>query len=676
MKKKILLILGIISFVVLFGYLLSGSGAFDAAESLTYDLRAKLAVDKGPFNKKFKHADSNIVIIAIDDPSMRKISRNPQLGLGSFQRQRGTWADLVEFIEKGKPKAILFDLVFPSVSDTPEHDRKFSKTLKKYDNVVLATTLNDPINVTNPADVVASNFSPTAKSLDVEILDKDLDTEGMSFYSHDAIPDVYTKHNTMGVINIVRGESVIRKNQPIFKLIKDDKVYYMPSLSFAGFLKYMGEGGKITIKDGKILYKGREIPIDNQGQTYTSWHGKGYDYSYKASSFIPIVDVLLSRKNDKYIKSDYFKDKIVLIGKTQAGTDIHSTAVNPIYAGTETQATVIDNFINDTDPNNKQARKILTKLPDWAELVIVIASCLLLTVLSLISKNAFLYVANSFLYIVLYIILCLIAFAEPSIRVWVPMAPPLYYMVITAIILFAYRFQKELAERAKITNAFGKFVSPRVLATLMKSHENLVLKNTKKRITMMFCDVKDFTSLSEKCEPEKLMDNLNELFDVIVNVIFENNGTVDKFIGDCIMAYWGDPIASDDDAFMAVKAALEIKKKVNDLKIENARENKVVFDVKIGINTGEALLGLAGSEKIMSYTAMGDAVNTASRLESACSKLKHDILISKATYDDAKSKIVAIDAGKIKVKGKDEQISVFEPVGFVDGAEKIDKNVG
>ena len=106
--------------------------------------------------------------------------------------------------------------------------------------------------------------------------------------------------------------------------------------------------------------------------------------------------------------------------------------------------------------------------------------------------------------------------------------------------------------------------------------------------------------------------------------------------------------------------------KVNELKIVNAREDKIIFDVKIGINTGEALLGLAGSERIMSYTVMGDTVNTAARLESACSTLGRDILISDYTYQDVKDKIVALDAGRIKLKGKDKEVEVYEPIGFVE----------
>lgn len=651
-------------FVFIFERIISATSLLQRLELITYDIRAKISTDYGPFNKSFKHADKNIVLVVIDDYSRKEIAKNPQLDLGSFPWRRDVWAGVVDFIEKGEPKAILLDLVFNELNENSWNDRRFAQVLRKYNNVVLATSLNDPKYLVDRlpkgTEIENSDYLPAPISLDVEIYNKKLD-DNITYYSHAPVHDLYTTNNMMAVVNKVDDiDSVIRNSQPIFKLIKNGDTYYMPSLAFAGFLKYMGEDGTITIKNNKIFYKGRVIPINNKGETPISWHGWGHDYSY-----IPISKVLLSEDSEEYIKPDYFKDKVVIIGRTEAGTDIHSSSVNSSYAGPEANATNVDNFINDSY-TGKNVRKFISKMPAGAVFLLIVLSCCLLAFIGLISKNALICFVNSLVLILLYMLLCIWVFASPSIRIWVPMIVPLYYMIMTAAIVFAYRFQKELAKRATVMNMFGKFVSPKVLTTLLKDQENLVLKSTRKRITVMFCDIKDFTTLSEKCNPEQLVENLNELFNEIVNVIFENNGTVDKFIGDCIMAYWGEPIARDDDAFMAVKTALDIKKKVNELKIENAKENKIIFDVKIGINTGEALLGLAGSEKIMSYTAMGDAVNVASRLESNCSKLNRDILISKSTYEDAKSKIVILEAGKISVKGRDEQIEVYEPIGLIE----------
>jgi adenylate cyclase len=671
MKNKNLLILGILLFVIFIEIILSNSSSiFERLEFLTYDLRSKFATDKGPFSKDFKPADKNIVIVTVDESSKKELSKYPEIDPGSWPWSRDVWSGIVDFIEKGKPKAILFDIIFANLNENFWNDRTFAQTLNKYDNIVLATALNTPKYLVDKhkkdSIIENSNYLPTPKPLDIKINNKKLEDK-ITFYSHSPIPDLYTRHNTMGVVNkVMYDDSVIRKSQPVFKLIKNNQTYYLPSLAFAGFLKYMGGDGKIIIKDNKITYKKRVIPIDETGETNISWHGTGNDYHY-----IPVSKILLSQKNQNYKDIDYFKNKIVIIGHTEAGTDIHPSAVNPSYAGPEANATALDNFINDSDLNNKSARKFIYQLPIFLEYLFIIIFCLFLALLGIFSKNAFLGFINSVVFIIFYLLLCMWMFANPHIRIWMPIIKPLYYFLATSGIIFAFKFQKEIAKRASVTNMFGKFVSPKVLSTLLKNENNLVLKNTKKRITMMFCDIKDFTTLSEKCNPEQLIDNMNELFNKIVNVIFENNGTVDKFIGDCVMAYWGDPVASDDDAYMAVKTALQIKKAVNELKVQNAREQKIILDVKIGINTGDALLGLSGSEKIMSYTAMGDAVNVASRLESNCSKLNRDILISKSTYEDVKTQVVVLEAGKIKVKGRVEEIEVYEPIALI---EELNKN--
>lgn len=661
--KKILAITGIILFVVLFQLILSATDIFNQLELMTYDIRAKIAVDDGPFSANFKPADKNIVIVAIDDYSRKELAKSPATDLGSFPWPRGIWGNIIDYIEAGKPKAILFDLIFNDLNANPQNDIFFSNELKKYKNVVLATSLNDPqflVKEQKKPNVANSRYSPAPKTLNVDVQNKKLD-DNITYYSHAPINDMYTKYNLVGVVNKVVGtDSVIRNAQPLFKLIKDGKTYYMPSLSFAGFLKYMGEDGKIQIKNNVLTYKGRQIPIDNEGTTIISWHGTGHDYEY-----IPISKIILSQKGKKLISPNYFKNKMVIIGRTEAGTDIHSAAVSPSYAGPESNAVAMDNFINDSVVHGKNVRKFVSRVSLFASIILVILCSGFIVFLGTISKNALVCFINSIWFIALYMLVSVWLFSNPQIRLWVPIAIPVYYFIMTGATMFAYRFQQELSRKAVIMTMFGKFVSPKVLTTLLKHQENLMLKSTKKRITVMFCDVKSFTTLSEKHEPEELVSGLNELFDEMVNIIFENNGTVDKFIGDCIMAFWGEPFASEDDAYMAVKTALEMKKKVKEMGIENAKQDKIIFDIKIGINTGDALLGLSGSQKLMSFTAMGDAVNVASRLESNCSAVGKDILISKSAYEDAKDKIVVLEAGKISVKGREEQIEIYEPIGLV-----------
>lgn len=676
MKKNIFLILGLIILAIILELIIARTSFFDHLELVSYELRSRFIADNSIFGKQLSHADKDIVIVAIDDYSLRELTDNSKNGFNPHAWEKDVWKNVVSFIEEGNPKAVMFDMVFEKLNDEPWYDRTFAESLEQYDNIILGTYLDSPLKrdtiFTKEIQIEDNEYIPTYSPLDVAIDDKDLDN-AITYKTNAPVRKLYTKYNTIGVLNkVLDTDSVVRKNQPIFKLVKGGKTYYMPSLAFAGFLKYMGEGGKIVVKNNKIFYKNRVIPIDENGVVNISRHNSGRTYSY-----VPISKILLNRGRRNDLKPDFFKDKFVIIGKTFTGENVDlSSIINSSFAEPESNAIALDSFINDSNPLDKKSRKFIYEIPKSVQFLITIAACIFVGFLVMVSKSAFVGCINGVLSIIIYVLFCFWLFVNPSSRIWVPIAVPLYYLALTSGVVSAFKFYKETMNKNTVMNVFGKFVSPKVLAKVLKNPKDLVLKNTKKHLTILFCDIKDFSSLSERYEPEKLIDNLNELFKEMVNIIFENNGTVDKFIGDCIMAYWGgDPVSSEEEAFLAVKTALEIKKKVNELKIKNAKENKIIFDVKIGINTGEALLGLTGTDKIMSYTALGDTVNVASRLESSCSVLKKDILISKSTYDEAKEKIIVLEAGEINVKGKIEKITVYEPVGLVEEEQKQEDDV-
>ena len=670
MKKKILIVLGIIIFAVIVERILSASTLFQRLELTFYDLRSRLVTDTGFWGKNFNKADKDIVIVAIDNYSKRKLIKNSSEELGPWPWHRDVWNKVVDFIEKGKPTAIMFDMVFENLNENSWYDRRFSQNLQQYDNIILGTFLDNPLvrdnTFTKQIEIEENDFLPTSQPLKV-VIDNEKLEDAITYYRNAPVHNIYTESNMIGVLNkVIDTDYAIRKTQPLFKLIKDGEPYYMPSLAFAGFLKYMGSLEEITIKDNEILYKDRVIPIDNNGIVKINRHKIKNSYDY-----IPISEILLNKGSATELHPEFFKDKLVIIGKTVSSGKVDlSSIIDPSYTSPEANAIALDNFINDTIAGDTKARKFVSEIPKPLQFIITVAACGIVAFLGLVSKSAFAGCINGVISILLYIVFSFWLFANPSSRLLLPIVIPLYYLAVTSGVVFAYRFYKEINKKVSIMNIFGKFVSPKVLSTVMKNPENMVLKNTKKNITILFCDIKDFSGLSEKYPPEKLISNLNELFKEIVNIIFENKGTVDKFIGDCIMAYWGDLADAKDAEFMAVKTALEIKKKVNELKVLNAKENKIIFDVKIGVNSGEAILGLTGTEQIMSYTAMGDAVNVASRLESSCTACNRDILISKSTYDKIKDKIIILDVGKISIKGKEEPIEVFEPIGLVEQVKK------
>lgn len=670
MKKNIILILAIIFVVVLVERTISATSFFDNLELMTYDMRARFTSETKIFDGELYKSDKDIVIVAIDDYSKKQLQKNPRMDLGPWPWHRDAWNEVVEFIEQGKPKALMFDLVFENLNENSWNDRRFAQVLNRYDNIILGTFLDNPkvkdTTFTKMIDIEPNKFTPTSSPLDVTVDDKKLD-DNITYYTNAPVHDIYSQSNMLGVVNrIIDTDSEVRKTQPIYKLEKDGETYYMPSLSFAGFLEYMGEKEPIKIKNKKILYKGRTIPIDKNGILTLNWRKSKGSYDY-----IPISKILLNNGEENELRPEFFKDKLVIIGQTAVGKNLNMESfVKGKYTGPEAVALSLDNLINDTYVKDASVKNFITEVPKPVQFLITILACSLVAFLCMVSKSAFIGCLNGILMILLYVILSFWLFTNPTSKVWIPIVVPLYYLTLTSALVSAYRFYKEITKKACLMNVFGKFVSPKVLSSVMKNPEKMVLKNSRKKITVLFCDVKDFSRMSEKYDPEKLIENLNELFKEVVNVIFENNGVVDKFIGDCIMAYWGDLSESDNDAFLAVKTALEIKKKVDELKIKNALEGKIIFDVKIGINTGEAVLGITGTDKIMSYTAMGDAVNTASRLENACSSLNKSILVSKSTYDESKDKIIALEAGEILVKGKENKIRVYEPIGLIDDSNQ------
>lgn len=652
-KKKTLCILGIILVVFIFERVFSSTVFAQKLELGTYDFRTKISTGLGLNNKEIPTGKKKIVIISVDDYSSQELLKNGNTDLGMWPWPRDTWSNVVNYIEKGKPKAILFDLVFDKMDSNHWNDRRLAQVLGRYDNIVLGTYL---YKHTLPQSLTEkTSFIPTYKSLNVSIDSKKLDN-AITFYSNSPVSDIYTRFNTMAVANRVTDiDFVTRKTRPVYKLIKDNQVYYMPSLAFAGFMKYLGDKDKVVIKNNKILYKGRTIPLDGEGLVDISWNGFGRNYTY-----IPASKIILSEKDGKYVKADFFKDKIVMIGRV--GQDANLKPIENSYASFEANAAALDNFINDTDTSNQSARKFISKAPVALEYLLIILTCALACLFALMSKTSVIGLVNDLVLMLVYVLFCIWIFATPQGRIWMPVIVPLYYLFITTAIMFSYKFRGEFIKRVQIREIFEKLVSDKVLSILLKNPDEISLKSQKKPITFMSCNINNFASLAQKHDPESFVNDLNILLGEIVNIIFENNGTVDNIAQGCINAFWGAPLKDENDAYLAVKSALEIKKKVNDLKILNAKENKIIFDITIGISSDEALVGLTGTHKLINYSVMGDCVELAAKLQHSSVTLKRDILIAKSAYEKTKEQIIALEVGKLSIKGYQGQAEVFEPI--------------
>ncbi len=224
------------------------------------------------------------------------------------------------------------------------------------------------------------------------------------------------------------------------------------------------------------------------------------------------------------------------------------------------------------------------------------------------------------------------------------------------------RMARSLREKEMIKRAFTRYVAREVVEEILKDPENLVLSGERRQVTVLFCDVRGFTPLSERLSPEEVVLLLNDFYNLMIETTFKYDGTLDKFLGDAVMAVFGAPMAHPDHSARAIRTALAMQEGITGLNERRVRDGKEPIAVGIGVSAGEAVAGTVGTEDRMEYTVIGDSVNLAARLESNAKP--GQILISHRTYERVRDLVDARPLGRIRVKGKEEEVEVYEVLGL------------
>ncbi len=223
---------------------------------------------------------------------------------------------------------------------------------------------------------------------------------------------------------------------------------------------------------------------------------------------------------------------------------------------------------------------------------------------------------------------------------------------------------RSLREKEMIKQAFTRYVAREVVEEILKNPEQIVLTGERRDVTVLFCDIRGFTPLSERLDPEEVVALLNEFYTLMIDTTFQNDGTLDKFLGDAVMAIFGAPIPHKDHSIRAIRTAVAMKAGIEELSKKRIREGKESIAVGIGVSAGEAVAGTVGAENRMEYTVIGDRVNLAARLEAYAEA--GQILISQWTYDKVAGRVEARSLGPMKVKGKEEEVEVYEVLGLTE----------
>lgn len=372
-----------------------------------------------------------------------------------------------------------------------------------------------------------------------------------------------------------------------------------------------------------------------------NFYGEPGDYEY-----ISFSDV----HNNK-IDPSYFKDKMVLIGATAA--DLHDDAIVPIsdqaMPGVEINANLVQSIIT---------RDFIYYQDDISAIGLIFIFAFLAGVLLYRFR---IHIATIILAIIsiAYIFLSIYAFDSGTI---LNVLYPLVSVLLVYLALVVIYYLTEEKGRKWITSVFGKYVSPVVIDTLIKNPDEINLGGEKRNITILFSDIRGFTPISEKLAPEELVHLLNEYLTEMTTIIIKDQGLVDKYMGDAIMAFWGAPLEQPNHAEMACSSSLEMIEKLRELQKKWKSEGIPSFDIGIGLNSGDAIVGNMGSSKRFDYTAIGDNVNLASRLEGLNKIYGTSILITEKTHNIIKDKFETRKLDVVKVKGKKKPSYIYELV--------------
>ena len=641
-------------------------GVLDRLDSIIYDSRLRATMPKT--------LDDRVVIVDIDEKSLADVGRWPW--------GRNRLSELTtELFERQKIALLGFDIVFAEADE--------SSGLKRL-NELAQRELRDQagfVDKLRQLQTALDYDAMFAKSLEGRPVvlgyyltgDRDGHTSGvlpapvMTKEALQGRPIKFTSWNGFGsnIAQIAKAAPVAGHFNPIpeadgvvrsLPLIAEYKGGYYESLSLAMFRMLAGSPTVVPgFPKDRLLgrsYQGLEsiqlklggktlsIPVDDQVSALIPFRGFG---GPRGGSFkyVSAADLL-----SKSLPAESLKNKIVLVGTTAPGLqDLRVTPVSEIYPGVEAHANVISGLL---DGNT------LVK-PDYAigyeVVVLLLAGLLLAFALPLVSATR------------AVILSVAVAAVVGGLNLWLylgaglvlPLAGALI-MVATAFALnMSYGYFVESRSKRELANLFGTYVPPELVDEMVKDPDSYSMTATNREMTVMFCDMRGFTKMSEQMEPIQLQSLLNGVFTRLTGIIRANRGTIDKYMGDCVMAFWGAPVETPEHAHLAVKSAMEMANAVRGINEEHRAKGIPDIGIGIGVNTGNMCVGDMGSNIRRSYTVIGDAVNLGSRLEGLSKVYGVDIVVSESARKLAPA-FGWQELDRVRVKGKDQAVAIFWPV--------------
>lgn len=545
----------------------------------------------------------NVVIVAIDDDSFNW--NNLQ-----WPWPRAYLAEIVDWLNQAGARVIGLDILLFEPDSDPLGDQALADVLAESENVVLLVQ---------------------------KYKDKDLAYETLRHPL--AIYNDVT--DSVGIPKIRRDEDAIVRGVEAFQTWENEYFY---NWCFELARLYLGVPAPTNPSSTELTFNNKTVPLSQQ-KLLVNYAGPAQTYPTYSAAYVPLGDY----------PAEYFKDKIVLIGATtETLQDIYPTPYSSVTLtpGVEIIANAIDTIITES---------YLHILPPWSEIILIIFAAILAWFIAKHPRPTIalvLLLGSLTLYFVFYAIIL-------SQYNWIiPLIGP-ELMLFLGVILpsLEQTVIQELAKR-RIFNLFGRFISPKMVEQLIETQDINSL-NKRANLTILFSDIRGFTSLSEKLNPEEVVAVLNPYLAAMTDIIHKYGGTVDKYEGDAVVAFFGEPIPHPDHALRASRASLEMLVVLDELNAQWKAEGKLEDPMRIGVglNTGDVFVGLLGSEQRVNYTIIGDNANLAARLQDQTKVYGFPILISESTHKDIKDELETEFVDSASLKGKSELVNIYKLVG-------------
>ncbi|OPX56925.1 adenylate cyclase [Oceanospirillum multiglobuliferum] len=619
-------------------------GGGQRLEWITYDHRYKVF-------RADKKAHDDIAIILIDESSLQAMAPL----VGRFPWPRTVYTDLLEFLNYAEPKAILFDILFT------EHQNA-KNSIEQEDDLSFAIATASTGSVYHAAQIMAvAEDERKDKMLDRPLPDAFKQQFGFEL-NEKLSTDLRTNNYALPYTDLYSGSrgigSVDMKSDAdgIYRTVHPFRIYQDKALPSLGFAAFVNRDTTIRRNENSLTLDDIQIPLLNNGEYPVHMVGKFNTYSF-GGLMASLQQIRQGNVDNLIVDPREFTNKIIYIGASAVGLeDIKATPVLSQAPGVMIHASITSNILE----------------RDFLEPASPQVSYILILLFALLASASVLYFSVFSLQILLPAVLAVsyvgFVYWQFSIGELYNLISPVITIILASGLSLVFLTFTEGRDKQRVRKMLSQYVSPAILTELIDKTDELAKADigTVENLTILFSDIRGFTSISENLDASQVVDLLNIHLGSMSDVIFDYNGTLDKFIGDAIMAFWGAPIRIANHPDQAVQCALAMVRELTKVNEKlNAKGYKSI-NVGIGLHTGDVVLGNIGSSKKLDYTVIGDNVNLASRMEGLTKNYRCEVLITEDTVRAFQSPMPCIKVDLVRVKGKQHPTAVYIPTDIAE----------